>query len=73
MPGVTKEDIKVSVSQQTVTIKADRGGKKYLAEIPLDVELYDASTKATYTNGIVEIKIKAKDQPKLKSKEIKVE
>jgi HSP20 family molecular chaperone IbpA len=35
--------------------------------------LYDASTKATYTNGIVEIKIKAKDQPKLKSKEIKVE
>src|SRR5215213_3788834 len=73
MPGVSKEDIKVSVSQQTVTIKADRGGKKYLAEIPLDVELYDASTKATYTNGIVEIKIKAKDQPKLNSKEIKVE
>jgi HSP20 family protein len=73
MPGVTKEDIKVSVSQQTVTIKADRGGKKYLAEIPLDVELDDASTKATYTNGIVEIKIRAKDQPKLKSKEIKVE
>ena len=73
MPGVTKEDIKVSVSQQTVTIRADRGGKKYLTEIPFDVELDDASAKATYTNGIVELKIKAKDQPKLKSKEIKVE
>jgi len=73
MPGVTKEDIKVSVSQQTVTIRADRGGKKYLTEIPFDVELDDTSAKATYTNGIVELKIKAKDQPKLKSKEIKVE
>ena len=73
MPGVTKEDIKVSVSQQTVTIRAERGGKKYLTEIPFDVELDDTSAKATYTNGIVELKIKAKDQPKLKSKEIKVE
>ena len=73
MPGVTKEDIKVSVSQQTVTIRADRGEKKYLTEIPFDVELDDTSAKATYTNGIVELKIKAKDQSKLKSKEIKVE
>lgn len=73
MPGVSKEDIKVSVSQQTVTIRADHGRKKYLAEIPLDVELDGASAKATYTNGIVELKIKTKDQPKLKSKEIKVE
>jgi len=73
MPGVSKEDIKVSISQQTVTIRADRGGKKYLTEIPLDVELDDASAKATYTNGIVELKIKGKDQPKVKSKEVKVE
>src|SRR5215210_1931194 len=73
MPGITKEDIKVSVSQQTVTIRAERGGKKYLTEIPFDVELDDTSAKATYTNGIVELKIKAKDQPKLKSKEINVE
>ena len=73
MPGISKEDIKVNVSQQTVTISADRGEKKYLTEIPLDIELDGASAKATYTNGIVELKIKAKNQPKLKSKEIKVE
>ncbi len=73
MPGITKEDIKVSVSQQTVTIRADRAQKKYLTKIPFDVELDDTSAKATYTNGIVEVKIKTKEQPKLKSKEIKVE
>lgn len=73
MPGVTKEDIKVSVLQQTVTIRADRAGKKYLTEIPFDAELDDTSAKATYTNGIVELKIKTKAQPKLKSKEITIE
>jgi HSP20 family protein len=73
MPGVTKDDIKVSISEQTATIKAEHGDKKYLSEIPFDVELDDTSAKATYTNGIFELKIKAKEQSKLKAKEIKVE
>src|ERR671912_1920808 len=73
MPGVTKEDIKVSISEHTVTIRAEHGDKKYLSEIPFDVKLDDTSTKATYTNGILVLKIKAKEQPKPKSKAIKVE
>ena len=73
MPGVTKEDIKVSISEQTAKIRAEHGDKKYLSEIPFDVELDDTSAKATYTNGIFELKIKAKEQSKLKAKEIKVE
>lgn len=73
MPGLTKEDIKVNISQQTVTISAERAGKKYHTEIPFDVELDDTSARATYTNGIVELKIKTKQQPKRKSKEIKIE
>ena len=73
MPGVTKEDIKVSISEHIVTIRAEHGDKKYLSEIPFDVKLDDTSAKATYTNGILELKIKAKEQPKAKSKAIKVE
>ena len=37
------------------------------------IKLDDTSTKAKYTNGILELKIKAKEQPKSKSKAIKVE
>ena len=59
--------------EQTVTIKAEHKEKKYLSEIPFDVELDDTSFKTTYTNGILELKIKAKEQPKPKSKAIKVE
>jgi HSP20 family protein len=73
MPGVTKEDINVSISEKTVTIRSEHGDIKYLSEIPLDVELDDTSARATYTNGILELKIKTKEHPKPKAKEIKVE
>src|SRR6476619_1354161 len=73
MPGVNKEDIKVDVSDQYVTIHAEKGEKKYHADIPVDIELDDASAKATYSNGILEHKIKLKQTPKSKAKEIRVE
>ncbi|MGA7042707.1 MAG: archaeal heat shock protein Hsp20, partial [Nitrososphaeraceae archaeon] len=73
MPGVNKEDIKVDVSDQYVTIHAEKAEKKYHADIPVDVELDDASAKATYSNGILELKIKLKQTPKSKAKAIRVE
>lgn len=73
MPGVNKEDIKVNVSDQYVTVHAEKGEKKYHSDIPVNVELDDASAKATYANGILELKIKLKQAPKSKSKEIRVE
>ena len=75
MPGVNKEDIKVNVSDKYVTIHAEKGGKKYHTDIPVDVELDDSpsAAKATYANGILELRIKLKQAPKEKAKEIKVE
>jgi HSP20 family protein len=73
MPGVTKQDIKVNVSDQYVTIHTEKGDKKYHTDIPVDVELDDTSSKATYSNGILELKIKLKEAPRSKAREIKVE
>lgn len=73
MPGVTKQDIKVKVSQEYVSIHAERGEKKYHTDIPVDVELDDKSAKATYSNGILELKIKLKAPPKPKETEVQVE
>ncbi len=72
MPGVTKQDIKVSVGD-CVTIHAEKGEKKYHTEIPIDLALDDKSAKATYSNGILELKIKLKEPPKPKATEVKVE
>jgi HSP20 family protein len=74
---LTKEDIKVNVSDKYVTIHAENGDKKYHTDIPVDVQLDDnavsSSAKATYTNGILELNIKLQQAPKEKAKEIKVE
>lgn len=73
MPGVTKQDIKVNVSEDYVSIHAEKGDKKYHTDIPVDVALDDKAAKATYANGILELKIKLKEPLKPKATEVKVE
>jgi HSP20 family protein len=73
MPGVTKHDVKVKISEDYVTIHAEKGEKKYHTDIPVDVELDDKSAKATYSNGILELKIRLKTPPKPKETEVQVE
>ncbi len=73
MPGVSNQDIKVKVSQDYVSIHAEKGEKKYHTDIPIDVELDDKSAKATYSNGILELKIKLKTPLKSKETEVQVE
>lgn len=72
MPGISKEDIKLNLSEKYITLHAEHGDKKYHSEIPIDLELDETSAKATYTNGILELKIKRKVN-KSKGKEIKIE
>ncbi|HEX7033694.1 MAG TPA: archaeal heat shock protein Hsp20 [Nitrososphaera sp.] len=73
MPGVTKQDIKVKVSPEYVSIHAEKGEKKYHADIPVDVELDEKSARAIYSNGILELKIKLKTSTKSKETEVRVE
>ncbi len=73
MAGVTKQDIKVKISEGYVTIHAEKGEKKYHTDIPVDVQLDEKSAKATYSNGILELKLKLKAPPKPKETEVQVE
>jgi len=73
MPGVSKQDIKVNVAEEYVSIHAEKGDKKYHTDIPVDAALDDKSAKATYSNGILELKIKLKAPPKPKETEVQVE
>ena len=73
LPGITKQDIKLEIAEGLVTIHAEKGDKKYHTAIPVDDEIDSDAAKATYTNGILELKLKSKRSPKAKPKEIKVE
>ena len=73
MPGVDKENINVNVTGQHVTLHAEKGDKKYHADIPIDINLDESTTKAAFLNGILELKIKLKENSRPKGKAIKVE
>jgi len=73
MPGISKEDIKLNASDKQIVIHAEKGDKKYHTEIPLNAEIEDTSAKASYSNGILELKVKLKAPLKSKGKEIKIE
>jgi len=73
MPGISKQDVKVGVKEGLVTIHAENGDRKYHAELPVEGDLDADTAKATYINGILELRIKIRESPNHKSKEIKVE
>jgi HSP20 family protein len=73
MPGITKQDVKVELEEGLITIHAEKGEKKYHTEVPINTELDADSAKASYTNGILELKIDLKEAPKPKVREVRME
>jgi len=70
MPGVEKEKIKIRAEGRRLVIEAS-DGKKYYKEVDLPTEVDVKSAKASYKNGILEIKLKKKSG--VAGEEIKVE
>jgi len=55
MPGIEKSDIQVNVTDGTVSISVEHGDRKYRTKIPLKYKVDENSTKAKYTNGVLEL------------------
>lgn len=73
MPGVEKKDIKIVVEERTVNLDAEHGEKKYHAKVPIRQKVEEDSVKATYANGILEVRFKLKEDEKPKGKTVEVE
>ncbi|AFZ71007.1 molecular chaperone (small heat shock protein) [Caldisphaera lagunensis DSM 15908] len=72
LPGVAKENIKVNATEDKIYIKANSDIRKYSKEIDLPSKIDPDSVKASYKNGVLEIKVKKKNEEP-KGKEIKIE
>jgi len=72
MPGVEKQDIKVTIQDKFAHISAEHGDRKYNTKIPLRYSVDENSAKATYANGILEVTLALKEA-KPKGKTINVE
>jgi len=73
MPGVSKEDIKISATEDSITLRAETAKRRYYKEFPLEVKIDPDTAKANYNNGVLEIKAKLKETPREKGVNIKVE
>jgi HSP20 family protein len=56
MPGVTVEDVQITVESDLLTISAARGDKKYRKEVLLPASSTREKTQVACNNGVVEIK-----------------
>ena len=63
MPGVEKADIKVDATEEAAVITAERGEKRYRAEVTFKQPVKPESGKAEYRNGLLEISFSLKDKP----------
>jgi HSP20 family protein len=60
LPGVPKESIDVRVTERTVTIRARNGGKMYHRVVELPAEVAPEPARASYKNGVLEVRLKKK-------------
>ncbi len=76
IPGVEKDKIDVRATENKLIIKASDTNRKYYKEVELPVEVKPETAKATYKNGILEVRIQKKEVKKEKKEEgvkVKVE
>ena len=57
LPGVTKDNIKVTENQGVVNIAAENGDRKYNKNIPTGKKLDADKSNANFTNGVLELDI----------------
>ena len=62
LPGVEKEDIKLYVTRDTLTIDVDTPEHRYRKELDLPFEIDDKYAVSTYQNGVLETVLTKKKQ-----------
>ncbi|MBI3859759.1 MAG: Hsp20/alpha crystallin family protein [Thaumarchaeota archaeon] len=72
MPGVSKEDINVTVNEKSLIISVERDERRYYKELDLPGVVDPKGAKSSYNNGVLEVTIPLKS-PGLPGTRLKVE
>jgi len=73
LPGVEKKDIRLKAAGKTLSIKVDTPERKYSKNIELPAEIKPESAKASYKNGVLEVRLERKAPKREEGSMIKVE
>jgi len=73
LPGVNKEDIKLNASEEELVISVDTAQRKYYKEVKLPTRVKPDTAKASYRNGVLEVKLEKEEKGKERGRRIVVE
>ena len=73
LPGVNKEDIDINVMEDKVEVNVKTESRKYFKSIDLSSPVETDSSKATYTNGILDLVLTKKESDEPKGTKVKVD
>ncbi len=62
LPGVEKTDIQLHALEESVSLTAEHGNRKYKAEIPLKAKVDPTKAKASFQNGVLEVLLPLKEK-----------
>jgi HSP20 family protein len=73
LPGVEKNDINIQATESYLTISVDAAERKYHKELILPATVDPKSSKASYKNGVLEVRLKKLAEKTAKGERILME
>ncbi len=73
LPGVDKQDIKLHVLDDMLTISVEQTERKYYKEVKLPTNVEPEGAKTSYKNGVLEVTLKKTKEPKSKGKPLQID
>ncbi len=73
LPGVEKEDISLHTTEAHLTISVDAAKRKYRKKLKLPTKVDSKSARASYKNGVLEVRLKKSPKRKAEGDEIFLE
>jgi len=73
LPGVDKKDIDLKADERGLQILVDNPGRRYHKELKMPSEVDPDTIKASYKNGILEVKLKRRRQKTEDKKKIRID
>jgi len=73
LPGVEKEDISLHATEDQLTISVDNPNRRYHKEMPLPTKVDHRSARASYKNGVLEVRLRKLEAKRAEGERIHVE
>ncbi|WGM90554.1 MAG: Hsp20/alpha crystallin family protein [Candidatus Bathyarchaeum tardum] len=73
LPGVSKEDIDLRLTPNSLTIAVDTQRRKYFRKLEMPVKVDPKTAKTNYINGVLEMSVKETKEKEIEGEKLEIE